>query len=183
MCGSLVKPGQFLAEGTGEAVDFTLIEKAKVRWLGKDVKIEGIPAGTRCRFSLYRDEKGAFTRASFVSDDFSHRVSNYVTLRIDAIRLAENRIEVSWLLPEVKDYNGDMQRPQPIGRSVLRVTKDTRAWKLEKRIILADLAVGDFMQINTTAELPGMTAECTDLWIGEDTIKLVSTAKKPDAKK
>ena len=183
VCGSLVKPGQFLAEGTGEVVDFTLLEKAKIRWLNKDAKLDDIPLGTRCRFSLYQDEKGAFTRASFVSDDFSHRAGNYVTLRVEAIRLADNRIEVSWLLPEVKDYNGDMQRPQPIGHSVLRVTKDTRAWKLDKPIALADLAVGDLMLINTTAELPGMTAECTDLWIGEDTIKLVSTAKKPDAKK
>ena len=183
VCGSLVKAGQFLTEGTGEVVDFTLIEKAKVRWLNKDAKLEDIPAGTRCRFSLYQDEKGAFTRASFVSDDFSHRAGNYVTLRVEAIRLADNRIEVSWLLPEVKNYNGDMERPQPIGHSVLRVTKDTRAWKLDKPVALADLAVGDLMLINSTAELPGRPAECTDLWIGEDTIKLVSAAKKPDAKK
>lgn len=181
--GALVKAGQFLTEGTGEVVDFTLLEKAKVRWLNKDAKLEDIPAGTHCRFSLYQDEKGAFTRASSVSDDFSHRVGNYVTLRIDALRLNENRIEVSWLLPEVKDYNGDMQRPQPIGHSIVRVTKDARVWKLDERIALADLAVGDLVQINTTAELPGMAAECTDLWIGEDTIKLVSAGKKHDAKK
>jgi len=183
VCGSLVNQGQFLAEGTGEVVDFTLIEKAKVRWLNKDAKIEDIPAGTRCRFSLYQDGKGAFTKASLVSDDFSHRAGNYVTLRVEAIRLAENRIEVSWLLPEVKNYNGDMERPQPIGHSVLRVTKDTRAWKLDRPVALADLTVGDLMLINTSAELPGRPAECTDLWIGEDTIKLVSAAKKPDAKK
>ncbi len=183
VCGALVKPGQFLNEGTGEVVGFTLIEKAKVRWLNKDAKIEDIPAGTRCRFSLYQDERGAFTRASLVSDDFSHRAGNYVTLRVEAIRLADNRIEVSWLLPEVKNYNGDMERPQPIGHSVLRVTKDTRAWKLDKPIALSDLAVGELMLINSTAELPGRPAECTDLWIGEDTIKLVSTAKKTDARK
>ena len=78
------------------------------------------------------------------------------------------------MLPEVKDYNGDMQRPQPIGRSILRVTKETRVWKLDKRVGLSALAVGDILQINTTAELPGSPATCTDIWAGEDTIKLVS---------
>ncbi len=89
-----------------------------------------------------------------MSDDFSHRVSNYVTLRIDALHLDDNRIDISWLLPEVKDYNGDMQRPEPIGHSILRVSKDTRLWKLDQRIELASLAIGDLIQVNTTAELP-----------------------------
>jgi hypothetical protein len=183
VCGSLVKPGQFLTEGAGQAVDFILLTTAKVRYLGKDARIEDIPPGTRCRFSLYQDEKGAFTKVSLLSDDFSHRAGTFVTLRVDAVRLNENRIDVSWMLPDVKDYNGDMQRPQPIGHSILRVTKDTRAWKLDKRIELVDLAVGDMMLINTTAELPGQPAQCADLWIGDDTIKLVSGVKKQGAKK
>jgi hypothetical protein len=181
--GALVKPGQFLSEGTGEVVDFTLIDKAKVRHLGKDAKLEDIPAGIRCRFSLYQDEQGKFTKASAVSDDFSHRLSIATTLRIDALHLNESRIDVSWMLPEVKDYNGDMQRPQPFGHSILRVSKDTRVWKFDQRAELTNLAIGDLLQINTTAELPGKPATCTDLWIGEDTIKLVSEVKKPDAKK
>ena len=172
--GALVKPDQFLTEGTGEVVNFTLIDKAKVRYVGKDAKLEKIPADTRCRFHLYQDEKGAFTKANLVSDDFSHRAGNAVSLRIDALHLSEDRIDVSWMLPEVKDYNGDMQRPQPIGSSILRVTKETRVWKLDKRVGLSALAVGDILQINTTAELPGSPATCTDIWAGEDTIKLVS---------
>ncbi len=181
--GALVPPGRFLTEGSGAAVDFTLLDKAKVRYLGKDVKLEEIPAGTRCRFHVHQDEKGAFTRVSAVSDDFSHRAGNFVTLRIDAVHLDGRRIEVSWMLPEVKDYNGDMQRPQPIGRSVLRVTDDTRVLKLDARTELSALAVGDFVQVNTTAELPGKPATCTDVWIGDATIKLVSETKKPAGQK
>jgi hypothetical protein len=56
-------------------------------------------------------------------------------------------------------------------------------WKLDQRAELTNLAIGDLLQINTTAELPGKPATCTDLWIGEDTIKRVSEGKKPDAKK
>lgn len=181
--GSLVKPSQFLTEDTGEPVDFTLIDKAKVRYLGKDAKLEDIPAGTRCRFHLYQDESGKFTKTSLVSDDFSHRLSIATTLRIDALHLKDNRIEVSWMLPEVKNYNGDMERPQPFGHSVLQVSKDTRVWKLDQRAELTNLAVGDLLQINTTTELPGDPATCTDLWIGEDTIKLVNEVKKAAVRK
>lgn len=181
--GSLVKLGQFLTEGSGEAVDFTLLDKAKVRYLGKDAKLEDIPTGTRCRFHLHQDENGKFTKASLVSDDFSHRLSVATTLRIDALHLKDNRIEVSWMLPEVKNYNGDMERPQPFGRSILRVSKDTHVWKLDQRIDLSALKSGDLLQVNTTAELPGDPATCTDLWIGEDSIKLVSEVKKAAVRK
>lgn len=176
--GSLVNPGQFLTEGTGEPVNFTLIDKARVRYLGRDAKLEDIPPGTRCRFHLYQDEKGNFTKASLVSDDFSNRLSIATTLRIDALHLSDNRIDVSWMLPEVKDYNGDMQRPQPFGHSMLRVTKDTRVWKLDQRAELSALKPGDLLQVNTTAELPGKPATCTDVWVGEETIKRVSEVKK-----
>ena len=128
---------------------------------------------------MYEDEAGKFTRAGLVSDDFSHRLGIATTLRIDALHLEDGRIEVSWLLPEVKDYNGDMQRPQPFGRCLLRVSKDTRVWKLDRRAGLGDLAVGDLLQTNTTAELPGHPATCTDLWIGEDTIERVRGANRP----
>lgn len=181
--GSLVRPGQFLCEGSGEAVDFSLLDKAKVRHLGRDAKLDDIPAGTRCRFHLYQDASGKFSRATLVSDDFSHRLGIATTLRIDALHLNDRRVEVSWMLPEVKNYNGDMERPQPFGHSLLHVSADTRVWKLDQHAELTDLAVGDLAQINTTAELPDKPATVTDLWIGEDTIKLVSEVKKPAPKK
>ena len=183
--GALVKPGQFLTEGTGEAVDFTLIEKAKVRYRHADAALEDIPPGTRCRFHLYQDGKGAFTKANLVSDDCSHRAGNFVVLRIDALHLERNRVDVSWLLPEVKDYNGDMKRPDPIGHGILRVTKDARLWKQEQRIERASLAVGDVLLVNTTAEIPGSPAQCSDAWIGDDVLKQLTEAsvKRRPAKK
>lgn len=143
-----------------EEVDFRLIGKAKVRYLGKGAKLEDIPAGTCCRFSLYQDTTGKINRAS---DDFSHRLSIATTLRIDALHLNDNRIDVSLLQPEVKDYNRDMQRPQPLDRSLLPVSNGTRLWKLDKRIELTGPAIGDPLQANTTAELPGKPSTGKDL--------------------
>lgn len=46
----------------------------------------------------------------------------------------------------------------------------------------ADLAVGDVLLANFTAELPGSPSSCTDIWIGEDTHKLVSEARQKKLK-
>ena len=67
-----------------------------------------------------------------------------------------------------------MKRPPDIARVELRVSDDTRVWKGDSQIRLADLAVGDVLLFNLTADLPGKPALATDLWVGEDTHKLVA---------
>jgi hypothetical protein len=66
----------------------------------------------------------------------------------------------------VKDYNGDMQRPPDLARIELLISPDTLVWKGDSQV------------------------QFTDLWIGEDTHKLVSekqqksqpATEKPKAK-
>lgn len=170
----VARTGQFRMDRTGEVVDFTLIPGGAVKFLNADAALADIPVGTRCRFHLFQDENGKFTKASLVSDEFSHLAQNFITYRIDALKLDEGKLRVVHQIPEVKDYNGDMKRPPDIARSELRVTGDTRVWKGDKQGKLSDLAVGDVLLVNLTGELPGSPSRCTDLWIGEDTHKLVS---------
>ena len=175
--GELVKAdaatrsGQFRKEHSSEVVDFTLLPEGGVKYLNTDVTLADLPLGTRCRLHLYQDEKGAFTKALLVSDEFSHLSRNAVTGRITALNLDANKLEVAWQLPEVKDYNGDMQRPPDFGRSVLRVTKDTRVWKGTTTANLTDLVAGDVLLMNLTGEQQGSPSHCTDIWIGEETHK------------
>ncbi|MFO1483336.1 MAG: hypothetical protein U1F71_08275 [Verrucomicrobiaceae bacterium] len=182
--GALVKSasngGQFVAEKGGQVVDFTLIDKAKVKYLNADASLSDIPSGTRCRFHLYQDENGQFTKAGLVSDEFSHSSTCFITARVIALHLKDRRIDVAWQLPEVKDYNGDMQRPKDIGWRILSVNDETRVWKGAEAAKLADLAVGDLLLFNSTAGLPGKPAHCTDLWVGEDTHKLVAEKQRKD---
>ncbi len=170
--------GTFQAEGATDATPFTVTQSgssvqvnlntrdnggparfqsipATVRYLNADASLFDIPLGTRCRFDLYQDTGGRFTRASLVTDEFSHMAANALSYRIDAIRLDEGKLNVAWQIPEVKNYNGDMEQPPDIGRSELRVTADTRVWKADKPVKLADLVVGDTVLVNLTAELPG----------------------------
>jgi hypothetical protein len=185
--GELVKveaaarTGQFRADRSGEIVDFTLIPEGAVKYLNADSSLAELPPGTRCRFHLFQDEKGAFTRASLVSDEFSFLAANALTYRVEELKLAEGKLHVARQMPEVKNYNGDMEKPPDIGRSELRVSDETRVWKGSEPAKLSDLAVGDALLVNVTAELPMQPSRCTDIWVGEDTHKLVTEAQKKKA--
>ena len=189
--GELVKAdaakhaGQFRTERTDEVVDFTIIPEGAVKFLNATAELDDIPPGTRCRFHLFQVEKGAFTKASLVSDEFSFLAANRISWRVEALKLGEGKLHVARQIPETKNYNGDMERIPDIGRAELRVTDDTRVWRGDKPTKLADIAVGDVLLANFTAELEGSPSRCTDIWIGADTHKLVSEeqAKKRKAAK
>lgn len=171
------KSGTFRTDRTGEPVAFTLIPKATVRRLNDDARLSDIPPGTRCRFHLFQDDKGAFTQASLVSDEFSYQATNGVTFRVESLRLAEGKLLAARQIPEVKNYNGDMEQPPDIGRAELPVTAETRVWKGDTQIQLSELAVGDQLLFNITGEQPNQRAHCTDIWVGKDTHKQVTDAQ------
>lgn len=173
--------GQFKMDRSGDVVDFTLIPEGSVQYLNAEAKLSDLPLGQRYRFHLYEDDQGAFTKASFIGDEFSRLASNAITLRIKAMKLDQGKLDLAWQLPLVKDYNGDMQRPPDFGQSVLQVNEMTRVWKGEKQVSLEDLAVDDVLLINVTAEAKDQSSHATDIWVGEDTHKLVSEAQKKKA--
>ena len=180
MRGELVKvdadkgTGQFRTDRTGDTVEFTLVPGGSVHYLNANASLADIPLGTRCAFDMYQDANGTFSQAWEVNDDFSHLATNNTTLRVQALKLKEGRIDVGWQLTKMKNYNGDMELEPDLGQSILQVTPETRVWRGEQQIKLSDLAVGDLLLVNVTGELPGQPAHCTDIWVGEDTHKLVS---------
>lgn len=187
MLGDLLKvdvekrTGQFRAERTGELVDFALTPNGTVRYLNADAGLADIPVGTRCRFDLYQDDKGAFALANLISDEFSFMAANVLTYWVETLKLDEGKLWVTRQLPEVKNYNGDMEQPKPIARTELRVTPETKVWKGDAQVALADLKAGDVLLANVTAEQKDNPSRCTEIWIGADTHKLVTEkrAKKP----
>ncbi|HSU67585.1 MAG TPA: hypothetical protein VLJ39_11990 [Tepidisphaeraceae bacterium] len=170
--GDLVKvdagknQGQFRTERTGELVDFTLIPHGQARCRGSDAKLADLPVGVRYRFSLYQDEKGAFTQASQISDEASYFAANSLSYHLEAMQLDHGKLYAAKELAEVKNYNGDMERPPAIGRTELLVTSDTRVWKGNAQVKLSDLSPGDELRVNLTSEQPQTPSRCTDLWLG-----------------
>lgn len=197
--------GQFRKEGTDEVVDFTLTDEgtvvavtkakptdrgnahyddvpASVRYLGGDATLADIPSGTRCRFSMYQDDNGYFTRASLISDEFSYMLLNHVTWVVESSNLKDGKVITARRMPKVTDYNGDLQQPPDIARAELRVDDSTKVWKGDKQAKLADIAAGDELLVNLTAEAPGKPSRCTEIWIGPETHQLVTDAhNKPKA--
>lgn len=207
MMGELVKvdkdkeSGQFRVEQSGELVDFTLIpqgaivpfntnkfdDDGPVRWkegparvmvLNAEAGLEHVPLGVRCRFHMYQDEKGAFTKASLITDEYTYLAQNKIVLRVESLLLADGKLRVARQIPKRKDYNGDLVQPPDIGCAELRVSDPTRVWKGEQQVKLSDLAAGDLLLVNLTGELPGKAATCTDIWIGTDTHAKVTEAQR-----
>jgi len=203
--GELVKvdvakrSGQFRRDRTAELVEFTLTDEgstvaantnkvgdqgpsryqdlpASVRYLAGDASLAEVPPGTRCRFYLYQDEKGNFTRASLVSDEFSHLALQNMTCWVEALKLGEGKLHVTSRIPQVKDYNGDIQQPPDIARAELLVDTSTRVWKGDKQVKLSEIAVGDALLVNVSGESPGKPSRCTEIWIGAETHRLVTEA-------
>ena len=93
------RTGQFRTDRTGELVDFTLIPQGAGQPPQRRRGPADVPPGLRCRFHLYQDEKGAFTRASLVSDEFSYLAANAVTYRVEAMQPDEGKLHVARQIP------------------------------------------------------------------------------------
>jgi hypothetical protein len=182
------RSGEFRTDQTGEIVAFSVVPQgaarhkntnkpddngparfddvsASVRYMNADAKLADIPLETRCRFHLYQDDKGAFTRASLVSDEFSYLSENFVSYRIEAIKLDEGKLYVARQLPQVKNYNGDMVQPPDVGRTELLIVPTTRVWRNKEPVKTSDLKIGDSLLVNVTSELSDSPSHCTDIWI------------------
>jgi hypothetical protein len=185
---AVAKAGQFRTDRTGELVDFTLTEEGAlvyfntnkpdntgpVRWdslpasvlyLNVPSSLEELPLGLRCCFHLYLDEKGAFTRASLITDEFSQMTLNKVSWRIETLKLESGRLEVVRYLPPRKQLRSDgYDQPPAIGRAELTVDASTRVWKRGQLVKLSNLAPGDQLLVNLAGETATAFFRCTDIW-------------------
>jgi hypothetical protein len=192
--GSTGRTGRFLTDRTGTPIDFALTPEGKVRYLNvvhpsapgrAEGDLSAIPLGTRCRFSLFQDAAGAFTKAGLVTDEASDLLANGALWRVTALNLTAGTLDAARQPPGVKNDQGDSEQPPDIGRARLRVGPETVIWKGDRKVTLGDLAVGDLLLVNFTGERPGRPSRLTDVWVGIDTHKLVAErqAKKAPAPK
>ena len=81
----LKRAGRFRVEGTGERVDFAMLPFGVVRLSGTEGDADDLAVGTRYHFSLYQDERGAFTRVGSIADDSDLFAYDDLTYRLDAL--------------------------------------------------------------------------------------------------
>jgi hypothetical protein len=173
-----VEPDQraamFRLGGSGEPRRIALAPCAAVLLHGADAELPELPAGMRCRLALHPDQQGNFTIASAIRDEYSWMAGNTVTYRLETIRLDEGRLFVAHQTVPVKvDYQLEPRQAPDFGRLELIVDGQTRVWKGEGRIALADLAVGDVLMVDLAA-----AGRCSDLWVGTDTHKRITEQQR-----
>ena len=182
--GELVKvdvarrTGQFRTDRTGELVDFTLLPFASVMALNAEADFGDIAPGTRCQFFLHPDEKGAFTKASVITDEYTRLASDKLTYRVEAVIPGQGKIFVAWKIPEYENDRSRMEQPPDLGRSELATDATTRVWKSGQPAKLTDLAAGDELLVNLTGRTATSRGLCTDIWVGPETHKTVTAQQR-----
>ncbi len=163
------RSGQFRPDNSAEPVNFKLTPLGAVMHRKADAELGDIPLGTRCLFYLYQDEKGAFTQAAQITDEFTYLAHNSITHRIEELKLAENKLIAARQLPPAKNYHDEMIKTPAIGRSEIAFDDQTRVWKDSKPAKLSDLTIGDELLVNFTGRTAKNRGRCTDIWAGAET--------------
>ena len=161
------RSGQFRADRTGELVDFTLPPFAAILYLNAESDLRDLPLGTRYRFYLYQDDRGAFTKAAVIEDEFIHLADDHLSYRLDEARPGDGKLLLTRLHDAVKNDKEEFYRPPPFGRGEFAVNDKTRIWKGDAQATLADLAPGDELLLNQSGRTATDRGICTDLWVGE----------------
>jgi hypothetical protein len=201
MFGELVKvdaakrSGQFRTDHTGEVVDFTLTDGARLVRITQpkagapfkkletivsvmhhdaEASLADVPVGTRCRFRMYQDEHGAFTKVGLMMDDFTWLALNQMTYRLDAIDRGKGELKAGRQIPPPFDYHNERVTVPDLGCAILHVDESTQVWKNGQPAKLADLAVGDSFVVNLTGEGSTTPSRCREIWIGPESQKLAS---------
>ncbi|HWE94109.1 MAG TPA: hypothetical protein VG269_09115 [Tepidisphaeraceae bacterium] len=177
MSGELVKAdashrtGQFRADRTGELVDFTMPPFGAVLYHNAGADLGDLPTGAHYFFYLHQDQKGAFTRATLITDDFTSTANERFAFRLDAANLETGILELARQYPTMKDDKEHLMTPPDIGRGQFAVDDKTRVWKGDEQIKLSDLAAGDMLLMNLTGRIATTRGRCTEIWVGTETHK------------
>ncbi|HEY1785809.1 MAG TPA: hypothetical protein VGG30_09685, partial [Pirellulales bacterium] len=180
----LHRSGQFRADRGGQVVDFKLLPFASVRCLNAEAGLEDLPLGTRYRFFLYQDGQGAFTQAGMIMDgvsrfdSFTRIMGDQLTYRLEEARLDEGKLLLARQIDPVENYRGDKVRPPDAGHGEFAVDDQTRVWKGDQQIRLADLAAGDDLMFNQTGSTDKSRGRVTEIWVGRDTFKLIADRQR-----
>ena len=157
------RTGQFRVNKTGELKSFSMPPYGAINYLNSEADLRDVPMGTFFLFFLNQDAEGGFTRLATMQDQYTMDAGHSFSYRLDEARLAEGKLLVT---------KQSLPKKQPdLGKQELLVNDQTRVWKGDKQVKLADLVPGDELLYNrsaATAEKPGL---CIDIWAGAETHK------------
>lgn len=165
------RSGQFRTDRTGETVTFAMPPFASCLYHNAEADLGDLPVGAHYFFYLYQDDKGAFTRAARIIDDFTETVNDRELYRLGAADLDHGTLLLARHLPPMKNELDHLVQPPDLGHSLVDVDEHTRVWKGDVQVKLSDLAVGDELLIDRTGRTATRLGRCTEIWAGADAHK------------
>ncbi len=172
------RSGTFRTDVTGEVVTFTMPSLATIMHVNAEAELDDLSVGTRYSFFLYPDEKGAFTRAAVIADDFTRLADRTISFRVTGIHLKEGNLSLAKQLDPLKDDKDHLVTPPDLGQGEFTVDEKTRVWKGDKQAALGDIAIGDQLQLALSGATPTSRGHCTDVWMGPETIKHATESQR-----
>lgn len=160
------RTGQFRTRGSGELVDFTLLPFARVMSLNAEADLRDLPLGTSCRFSLYQDDRGRFTKVAALEDQYTLLAGQDHFYRLEEVKPNSEKLEVS--------LRGSTEGGAELGRRQFFADEKTRIWKGVAKGKLSDLAVGDELLVNGNGDGFQGTEHCADIWVGAESWTVAS---------
>ena len=172
------RSGQFRTDQSGTLVNFSMPPFGSILSLDAEAELQDLPLGNRYSFFLYQDEKGSFTKAVVIKDEFTRLTGELLTCRLEAARLDKGFLVLANQLAPLKDEKDHLVRPPDLSHAMFGVDSATRVWKGDRQIAWADLAVGDELLVNLTGCTATRRSRCTDIWSGVDTHKLTTEKRR-----
>lgn len=143
-----------------QALSFTLLPYATLRYHGAPCELRDIPLGTHLHGLFYEEQAGnkkVFSQVLHFEDDFSHMTSAQRLWRIDAVDLGKRTLAVTGVHSSTNEADA---KP-----TVFQIAPATRVWKGREIGLLKDVAPGQNVLINLTVCTLKGPGRCTDIWI------------------
>lgn len=142
------------------SMPFTILPYGSLSFHGAPAELRDIPIGTHLHGYFYweakggGEQKGAFTKALRLEDDFSYLSRLQRTWKVEAVDSEKETATMTggWAAEGAKP-------------TVFQVTATTRVWKGRSIGSLSDLAAGQTVLLNLTVCTLKGPGRCTDLWL------------------
>ena len=178
--------GVFRREDTGQLADFALPPFGSVMYCNAGADLRDVPLGTCFQFSLYQDANGNFTQAATMRDEYTLTASQGFSYRLNEVKTSEGKLLItrqSVLKNDSKseaknEVQNELKSEAGAALTEVSVKENTRVWKGDRQIKLSDLAPGDELLFNFTGGGGQTPRQCSDIWVGTDTHKLVTERQR-----
>lgn len=153
------------------AMPFSMLPYGSLSYHGAPAELRHLPLGTHLHGQFYfeekagKDNKGTFTKALRLEDDFSFFARQQRWWKVEAVDLNKKALTVT----------GAGEKQTDAQPTVFQINDTTRVWKGRAMGVSADLAAGQLVLLNLTVCTLKGSGRCTDIWLDAESRELATS--------